>query len=459
MGNVIFSKFSNERKSKYGIVTKIVDCDGKRVVVKESLSREADEHIKKMAVNQERLSDYFCAPDVVITSCTGIDEHSVSFEYIDGVRYDELVEKKIASGDHQGLQKMLGHLKAAMLDVRGLEPFQVSEGFARVFGTHDYELLSGKQSFRISNIDMIFGNIIVKDEKYYITDYEWVFDFPVPVSYVLYRSLLLDGAISKMDAAIKKELLQTLEISQEEISLYHMMETEFQKYVSGKNIFDEYKKTTKNRIFRIQEVPEDIIGKYCDIYLLDAEDKKEFVRRVTYPGNRIDIRHDIACETENILFELSADGAIFKISKIAAEMMGKQISDIEYTTNADLVINNDYYFKNKNPEICIKNKGYDKVEVQLDIYYENTTLIAGYVDEILSGADMKKQLAEKERDLILRDGDIKYKDEMIEAQDKRIHELENEITAVGNEIAAMKSTRTWRMYERYVAFKEKHGKS
>lgn len=39
-----------------------------------------------------------------------------------------------------------------------------------------------------SNIDLIFENIILGD-KYTIIDYEWSLDFPVPIEYIMFRSV------------------------------------------------------------------------------------------------------------------------------------------------------------------------------------------------------------------------------------------------------------------------------
>jgi hypothetical protein len=41
----------------------------------------------------------------------------------------------------------------------------------------------------ISNIDLIFSNIIYRDDEIYIIDYEWVFECSLPVEYTLYRTL------------------------------------------------------------------------------------------------------------------------------------------------------------------------------------------------------------------------------------------------------------------------------
>ena len=42
------------------------------------------------------------------------------------------------------------------------------------------------------NIDMSFDNIITDqtDNKYKIIDYEWVFPFPIPVKFVIYRAVV-----------------------------------------------------------------------------------------------------------------------------------------------------------------------------------------------------------------------------------------------------------------------------
>lgn len=67
--------------------------------------------------------------------------------------------------------------------------FMPDAQFVQVFGEVSFpvEMECGKEM----NIDMSFDNIIKDqtDSKYKIIDYEWVFSFPIPVKFVIYRAV------------------------------------------------------------------------------------------------------------------------------------------------------------------------------------------------------------------------------------------------------------------------------
>ena len=75
----------------------------------------------------------------------------------------------------------------------GLVPFEMTQEFIEAFGRDAadrlLELTHEPLSYAVSNIDMIFENIMVSGDKYYCLDYEWVLDFPVPAQFIRYRNL------------------------------------------------------------------------------------------------------------------------------------------------------------------------------------------------------------------------------------------------------------------------------
>ena len=81
---------------------------------------------------------------------------------------------------------------------------------------------------------------MTKNKKFYILDYEWVFDCTVPISFILYRAILHSMAISKLPSELIDELYKRYGISTELRELYLSMEEHFQNYVSDKKISDYY---------------------------------------------------------------------------------------------------------------------------------------------------------------------------------------------------------------------------
>ena len=150
-----------------------------------------------------------------------------------------------------------------------IESFNVNEEFLNVFGNHDFELLSNEKSIRFCDIDIILENVVLtKNKKFYILDYEWVFDCTVPISFILYRAILHSMAISKLPSEQIDKLYKRYGISTELRGLYLSMEEHFQNYVSDKKISDYYtqlnsqvvelSKEQNREIFRIIFVKQNI---------------------------------------------------------------------------------------------------------------------------------------------------------------------------------------------------------
>ena len=78
-------------------------------------------------------------------------------------------------------------------------------------------------------------NIIADGEHWTCLDYEWVFDFPVPVGFVVFRAIYHYYFHHSADAVLPmNDLCAALDISQDRIGTYLQMEAEFQvvkKYV------------------------------------------------------------------------------------------------------------------------------------------------------------------------------------------------------------------------------------
>ena len=74
-------------------------------------------------------------------------------------------------------------------------------------------------------------------------DYEWVFDFPVPYEYVLWRSVyqLYDKyAVYLLPQIAKDEFLTQAGIERTNIPMYKRMEKKFGEYVCGERGCEKY---------------------------------------------------------------------------------------------------------------------------------------------------------------------------------------------------------------------------
>ncbi len=182
----IFAKYNSERLAKYQIVTKIVeDENGSRFAIKKALCEEAKEHIEDICKNYDLLTSAY---DINLVKAT-LKDDEILFEMAAGVCLENILVEALNQNDIEKFQKyidkFLGFVDSMVYKRDVL--FEPSEEFKNIFG--NWEIEKPQDIIKLANIDLIFGNIFV-DEKdnFTLIDYEWVFDFEVPKSFVLFRT-------------------------------------------------------------------------------------------------------------------------------------------------------------------------------------------------------------------------------------------------------------------------------
>ena len=165
------------------------------------------------------------------------DRCSVRFPYLKGKTLSETLGEDIQSG--KAPMKAIRAALDKIYDVNPefLVPFQVTPEFLEVFGELEgVEALQG-DSYQISNVDGLFENMMETEDGLYCLDYEWVFSFPIPVSFVQFRTLMYFYLQyhSLMNDDSLETFLEEFDITAERADLYQQMEKRFQQYVHGNN--------------------------------------------------------------------------------------------------------------------------------------------------------------------------------------------------------------------------------
>ena len=419
MEQVLYAKFSRERKNEYAIVTQIVASDSGKRVEKSALTSQGVSHVANIYSNMDVLKNYYLDESIVITPCSIRKPGTIEFSYVDGVRYDNYFAEIANTGDVSKIQTELKRLKDILYHVQAVQEFSMTEGFGKVFDGISEDFLEGKKAYTISNVDMIFSNMIIKNEKIYITDYEWVFDFPIPIDYVLYRSLLLNNSFSMLKENVKKTILAFLDISCEDMQCYEEMENAFQRYVSGRNLFAEYKKNSDKRIMRLDQVSPKMFPNIVQIIELDNDEKIVSRTSVQY-RHAIETKQVFSPDAKKIKVQFDVEGAVLKFQECYAFRKNGEKVLLNVKHNADFAINDDYYFDCNCPYFEFENNDYESFSIRVVVYYENSSLIGYYI--------RKTKECESQNQQIL-------------AAEERIYQLETEIERI-------KSTKTWKLYSK-----------
>lgn len=383
--DIVYSKISTERKDEFKICTNIVKKNEGYIVEKVALTEKGIQHfneINEFYKNSQKQNEKwfkYCPVRQI--------DNKLIFDFIDGQNLESLVDLYVKNNDFDKVFKTMDLLYEIISDGI-IESFNVNEEFLNVFGNHDFELLSNEKSIRFCDIDIILENVVLtKNKKFYILDYEWVFDCTVPISFILYRAILHSMAISKLPSEQIDKLYKRYGISTELRGLYLSMEEHFQNYVSDKKISDYYTQLNSQVI----ELSKEQNREFLDIFV---KQNINIEKNTLFNSKQIHFEQEVNdCD---IIIQLGKK-AIFKINDI--KINDNLISNFQ--TNASFVINNDYYFL-EIPQIQISNREKGLLKMNFYLFYYGEDCINDIINLIEMNHNLNKELYELKRSKIYR---------------------------------------------------------
>lgn len=383
--DIVYSKISTERKDEFKICTNIVKKNEGYIVEKVALTEKGIQHfneINEFYKNSQKQNEKwfkYCPVRQI--------DNKLIFDFIDGQNLESLVDLYVKNNDFDKVFKTVDLLYEIISDGI-IESFNVNEEFLNVFGNHDFELLSNEKSIRFCDIDIILENVVLtKNKKFYILDYEWVFDCTVPISFILYRAILHSMAISKLPSEQIDKLYTRYGISTELRGLYLSMEEHFQNYVSDKKISDYYTQLHSQVI----ELSKEQNREFLDIFV---KQNINIEKNTLFNSKQIHFEQEVNdCD---IIIQLGKK-AIFKINDI--KINDNLISNFQ--TNASFVINNDYYFL-EIPQIKISNREKGLLKMNFYLFYYGEDCINDIINLIEMNHNLNKELYELKRSKIYR---------------------------------------------------------
>ena len=235
MDRLIYTKYSADRDKKYAMRTdRFIDDNNEETIRKVALYDEGVHHLKCMAEMSFRLQERY--GDKIKVTKSEFDGNVVTNEFVKGnalySKFDDLVEEK----DAEGFKEMIRSYKDVIYySTKQLEEFHSTPKFEEVFGGYNELEGVGLLSADVTDIDMIFENIIVSETgQWQLIDYEWTFDFPIPREYMLYRAVWYFYNETSVDSLVPwHEVMDLLNIPREVEECFQKMEHSFQLYIMG----------------------------------------------------------------------------------------------------------------------------------------------------------------------------------------------------------------------------------
>lgn len=349
INDIEYVKFACERKQEYQIFTTIKRSNKEKYVEKVPINKSGYEHMKIINKYYEKFNEF--NNNKKIKYCpVKLENNHLIFDFINGTSLENMLYYDVKNNNMQGIYKKINIIKE-IINTGEIIPFFEDDQFIKMFGNLDYSIIRGSNSHYFNNIDLIFENVLVND-YYNVIDYEWVFECVIPETFILFRTIFHSPSLSKLDKDTLNKLYVDYDITEEMQDIYLKMEINFQKYVSDFKLLDIYNNFNCHTLRVINEKNRKIVNK-----IIQNNISYDYT---AFDTNEVDIQFDI--DDQDAVFCVDQK-AIMKIDKIVID---DKIA--KFTTNADIVINNDYYFLNP-PEIKISNNFGKKLEIHVIYYY------------------------------------------------------------------------------------------
>lgn len=239
----IYCRNAANRKKEFQIKTCIIQNQGKKNVIKEAIYSEGIENIYRIHKNAILLREVY---GDMYTDENLVDDKIIIQFWDNTTSLGDKLREAVLKNDVISIKSIFKLWRKLIIGKdNNMGAFSETEQFINIFGK--YPQLKGCEATYISNIDCTSENILFFNEsnEIKIIDYEWTFDFMIPVDFILYYGISL-FCYHNFNLSIQNSLMQYANIKINEISIFEQMKTNFYDYISiDSKIRRDYRKKGK----------------------------------------------------------------------------------------------------------------------------------------------------------------------------------------------------------------------
>ena len=443
MERTIYTKYSNKRVKEYRIRTDIVlGSDEKKYVKKTPLCPEGANHINNIYSNFGVLKSDLEGGFIEPVSCYRKD-NSVVFPFIEGENLGRIVIQCLQVGNIEGFERWVFYFISEIERLYKKEPFVETEGFIKFFGKNVFQgELWGARNI---NIDMIFENLFLEEDKWVMIDYEWVFDFLIPLNYVIYRcvhQLFLN--VERDDEQYEKNLLTRIGIDEDQIRIYRDMEAFFQKKIVGNaaSVDEETVAWAMNNLMSLDEKKKMSAQIFFDFSQGYSEENSYRILYHSHDDGVEKIKIDIPSKCVAVRIDPCDEACLLDIVDLYG-LCGADIIKLSYRVNGKSIHTKivDFWKEDPNVEIDLRGAMADTVIIEYRI--------VGNISNLLMDMNADIERKEYETDKIIRDLNekIDLKEHELATTSEQLQLVTIEREQKNEELQRVYNSRGWKMIQ------------
>ena len=252
-----YIKINAGRQIRFRTITYIYSKMGNTKVVKKPLNMFSVEHLKRM---HEGSKQKFGKLKFLENS---FENNEFSYPYIEHESFEKVLINAINNMDSEEFFVLLEkYFDALFYDSFKTDEY-CSPEFLDIFKVKSDKCFS---CHNITNIDVIFSNLFLINDEFVCIDYEWMFDFPVPLEYIFYRVIHHHHVVNPVfrDFISVNEIFEYFDLDIDDIKLFQEWDKHFLNYANLHSKRPNTKITSKGSVNKLDTL-DGTIKKYNDI--------------------------------------------------------------------------------------------------------------------------------------------------------------------------------------------------
>lgn len=334
-----YARYSNDRMDEYSICTEISTVRGRKIVKKRALSDAAKEHLAHYAESYRKLAARYVGSGLTINHAVLSEDGSeIMLDYADGISLENMLDKCLAEND--------------------------MDGFETLFREYLERISYGEEKALITDLDLIFSNIIIKDDRWTVIDYEWTTEKAVPAKEVAFRAIycyvLEDEKRDKLSLDLITDILGINETMAAELREQEMA---FQKSVTGNHkSLGEIREAIGNEIYRLEDsVRADRHAGDLRLKTQIYENKGAgFSEEQSYFVDELPAVLKVSSDVKSLRIDPCSEFCIVSINRLTWNGETFRAGGLGFKSNGKKVGKDLYVFATSDPGFTLSLKGLDK---------------------------------------------------------------------------------------------------